>query len=73
MVSNQHGSFHEDSSIVFMFLFQGFLRQRWGHSILAHSRKIKDDGLVKSLQGRHSRERGSPEMADFPGFPRSRE
>ncbi len=31
------------------------------------------DGLVKSLQGRHSRERGSPEAADFPGFPRSRE
>jgi len=31
------------------------------------------DGLVKSLQGRHSRESGSPEVIDFPGFPRSRE
>jgi len=31
------------------------------------------DGLVKSLQGRHSRESGSPEVVDFPGFPRSRE
>ena len=34
---------------------------------------IKIDELVKSLQGRHSRERGSPEVADFPGFPHSRE
>ncbi len=32
----------------------------------------KIDGLVKSLQGCHSRERGSPEVIDFPGFPRSR-
>jgi len=31
------------------------------------------DGFVKSLQGCHSRERGSPEVIDFPGFPRSRE
>ena len=31
------------------------------------------DGLVKSLQGRHSREGGSPEVVDFPGFPPSRE
>ena len=34
---------------------------------------FKVDGLVKSLQARHSRERGSPEVVDFPGFPRSRE
>jgi len=34
---------------------------------------IEIDGLVKSLQGRHSRERGSPEVVDFPGFPHSRE
>jgi hypothetical protein len=34
---------------------------------------IKFDGLVKSLQGRHSREGGSPEPVDFPGFPLSRE
>jgi len=33
----------------------------------------KLDGLVKSLRGRHSRERGSPEVVDFPGFPLSRE
>jgi len=31
------------------------------------------DGLVKSLQGRHSRESGSPELVDFTGFPLSRE
>jgi len=34
------------------------------------------DSLVKSLQGRHSRERGSPvspQRDDLPGFPRSRE
>jgi hypothetical protein len=34
------------------------------------------NGLVKSLQARHSRERGSPvppRQNDFPGFPRSRE
>jgi len=31
------------------------------------------EGLVKSLQGRHSRECGSPELIDFLGFPRSRE
>ncbi len=30
----------------------------------------KVDGLVKSLQSRHSRESGSPEVIDFPGFPR---
>jgi len=35
--------------------------------------RLKFDGLVKSLQGRHSRERGSPEVIDFPGFPLSRE
>ncbi len=34
---------------------------------------LKNDGLVKSLQGRHSREGGSPEVIDFPGFPLSRE
>jgi hypothetical protein len=34
---------------------------------------IKIDGLVKSLQGRHSRESGSPELVDFTGFPLSRE
>jgi len=31
------------------------------------------DGFVNSLQARHSRERGSPEVIDFPGFPLSRE
>jgi len=34
---------------------------------------IKIDGLVKSLQDRHSRERGSSQVVYFPGFPRSRE
>jgi len=34
---------------------------------------VNFDGLVKSLQGCHSRERGSPEVIDFPGFPRSLE
>jgi len=33
----------------------------------------KLDGLVKSRQGRHSRESGSPELDDFTGFPLSRE
>jgi len=31
------------------------------------------DGPVKSLQGRHSRESGSPELIDFTGFPLSGE
>ena len=31
------------------------------------------DVLVKSLQDRHPRESGSPEVIDFPGFPLSRE
>ncbi len=35
--------------------------------------RSKVDGLVKSLQGRHSRERESPEVVDFPGFPCSLE
>jgi len=29
--------------------------------------------LIKTLQGRHSRKRGSPELIDFTGFPLSRE
>ena len=33
----------------------------------------KVDGLVKSLQVRHSRESGSPQVLEFPGFPLSRE
>ena len=42
---------------------------------IEHFSKVSrnDDSLVKSLQVRHSRERGSPEVVDFPGFPRSRE
>ena len=35
--------------------------------------RFKVDGFVKSLQGRHSREGGSPEVVDFLGFPPSRE
>ncbi|MBW1870243.1 MAG: acyl-CoA dehydrogenase family protein [Deltaproteobacteria bacterium] len=37
--------------------------------------KSNNDGFVKSLQGRHSRESGSPvpPRDNFPGFPRSRE
>jgi len=34
---------------------------------------IKYDSLVKSLQARHSRESGNPELVDFTGFPLSRE
>jgi len=41
--------------------------------VLMKGESINIDKVVKSLQGRHSRERGSPEVADFPGFPRSRE
>jgi len=33
----------------------------------------KFDGFAKSLQARHSRVGGSPELIDFPGFPLSRE
>jgi len=33
----------------------------------------KVDGLVKSLQSRHSREGGNPQTVQFPGFPLSRE
>jgi len=31
------------------------------------------DGFVKSFQGRYSREGGSPQVVEFPGFPLSRE
>ena len=33
----------------------------------------KLDGLVKSRQGRHSRESGRPQVIEFPGFLLSRE
>ncbi len=42
----------------------------------AHPAEIMDlkfDGLVKSLQGRNSRESGSPQVVEFPGFPLLRE
>jgi len=34
---------------------------------------FKFDGFVKSLQSRHSREGGTPQVIDFPVFPPSRE
>jgi hypothetical protein len=37
------------------------------------SYKAKFDGIVKSFQSRHSREGGSPELLEIPGFPFSRE
>jgi hypothetical protein len=35
--------------------------------------KVNFDELVKSLKTGHSRESGSPELLDLPGFPLSRE
>jgi len=34
---------------------------------------VKIDAIVKSLRRGHSREGGSPELFDIPGFPSSRE
>jgi len=35
--------------------------------------QFKIDSLVKSLQARHSRKSGNPELVDFTGLPLSRE
>jgi len=38
-----------------------------------HGYRLNFDEFVKSPQGCHSRDGGSPEVVDFPGFPPSRE
>jgi len=50
-----------------------FPRTRESRAFETFYGRIKNDGLVKNLKGRHSRKSGSPEVLEFPGFPLSRE